>query len=131
MSEPSAPHDALPRNSEGLTVAESWRKDAEHHEYEARIARATAAAHDRSAARYRELADKWERERLGREWSDLQAGDLITLRVFDHQEGWVRERREVVAVNWPIITFRDGDREYDFDCSQGQKVNRDIRLVPR
>lgn len=84
----------------------------------------------RSAAfDYRRRADAVERSELGREWADLRPGDTISLRVFDHQEGWKRERRYVVAVDWPVITFRDGDREYDYDCSQGQQVDRDVRLV--
>lgn len=84
----------------------------------------------RSAAfDYRRRADVVEREEHGRDWTDLRPGDTVSLRVFDHQEGWTRERRYVVAVDWPVITFRDGGREYDFDCSQGDQVDRDVRLV--
>ena len=50
------------RNSEGLTVAESWRQDAERLEREAQRAERSAFFSRSAATRYRQLADKWEAE---------------------------------------------------------------------
>lgn len=116
------------RNSEGQTVAESYRATAATLEAEASTLSRQAAQKRTAAFNYKRMADDWEREHLGREWADLRAGDAFTFRVFDHQEGWRRERREVVAVNGLVFTLRDGEREYDFDASSEPK-NRDIRLV--
>lgn len=76
---------------------------------------------------YERQLEAREREEFGREWSELRPGDTITLRVFG-REGWEREQREVVAVNWPVLTLREGDREYDFDASSDP--DREVRLVP-
>lgn len=60
-------------------------------------------------------------------WEDVRAGDEISLIVFDHQEGHVRERRTVVSVDWPKITLAEGGRCYEFDATAPDKVNRAVR----
>jgi hypothetical protein len=124
MSERPAPREF--RDSVGVTAL---RRKASECEAKADQLTREASMMRSAAFDYRRRADAVERENHGRAWSDLRPGDTITLRVFDHQEGLKRERRYVVAVDWPVITFRDGDREYDFDCSQGEQVDRDVRLV--
>lgn len=61
------------------------------------------------------------------EWVDLRPGDTISLRVLDHQFGWVRERRTVVAVHDTVIRLRDGEREYDLDYDEPERYRCDLR----
>lgn len=62
MSDRGSLRDNLPRNSEGLTVAESWRKEAERLGQQARVLAAQARSKERAADAYLDLADKWDEE---------------------------------------------------------------------
>lgn len=119
------------RNSEGLTPAESWRKDAARLEDEAASLARQAAQKRTAAFGYRRQADEWESERLGVSWKDVRVGDEISLMVFDLQFGHERERRTVIGVNWPQITLAEGDREYVIDASKPDELDRALRIEAR
>jgi hypothetical protein len=51
-------------------------------------------------------------------WQELREGDIISLMVFDHQEGLQRERRIVVRVEGEKLTLSDQGREYDWEPSK-------------
>lgn len=66
-----------------------------------------------------EPADRSVGEAVGQEiwWKDVREGDEISLLVMDRQEGLVRERRSVVAVDWPKVTLAEGGRVYEIDAT--------------
>jgi hypothetical protein len=77
--------------------------------------------HDRPEA----TEPEWENV----EWQDLRPGDEFTLLVLDMQFGLERERRTVVAVDWPTLTLADGERVYEIDASKPEQLNRGLRRV--
>jgi len=63
MPEPTnTPPAAIRRNSEGQTVAESFRATAERLERAAHVNAGLEKEQRRQAAAYREMADRWERD---------------------------------------------------------------------
>lgn len=71
----------------------------------------------------KQAADEWERVAP----ADLQAGDVIRLDVFDLQEGWNRERRQVLGDDGRTFRMRgywdDEDREYDWTPAEDKHCN--------